>query len=84
MQIKLYHSPNSRSQRIIWLFEELNLDYELITINKSRSTNRSPSNKERVNTPDAVLPLKFPTILINTSDQNIAITESSAIAEFFC
>ncbi|HJM71660.1 MAG TPA: glutathione S-transferase, partial [Gammaproteobacteria bacterium] len=27
--IKLFHAPGSRSVRIIWLLEELGLDYEL-------------------------------------------------------
>jgi len=27
--MKLYHCPNSRSVRIVWLMEELGLDYEL-------------------------------------------------------
>lgn len=29
MQISLFHLSNSRSQRIVWLFEELQLDYQL-------------------------------------------------------
>lgn len=77
MQITLYHSPHSRSQRIIWLFEELNLEYELITVYKSNSS------QQLLNIPDAVLPLKFPTVAIRTSNQNITFTESSAIVEFF-
>ena len=27
--MKIYHAPNTRSVRIVWLFEELGLDYEL-------------------------------------------------------
>ena len=30
MELKLHHLINSRSQRILWLLEELRLDYELI------------------------------------------------------
>ncbi|WP_312966769.1 glutathione S-transferase [Acinetobacter gerneri] len=30
MQLTLFHLPNSRSQRIIWLLEELNLTYQLV------------------------------------------------------
>ena len=30
MHIRLFHKTNSRSQRILWLLEELNLDYELV------------------------------------------------------
>ncbi|MCW8854220.1 MAG: glutathione S-transferase family protein [Gammaproteobacteria bacterium] len=32
MELKLYHTPQSRSIRPRWLMEELGLDYELITI----------------------------------------------------
>ncbi|EMI0412426.1 glutathione S-transferase, partial [Acinetobacter baumannii] len=31
MQIRLFHLQNSRSQRIIWFLEELELNYELMT-----------------------------------------------------
>ena len=27
--MKIYHAPNTRSVRIVWLCEELGLDYEL-------------------------------------------------------
>ena len=30
--ITLHHLNNSRSQRILWLFEELGLDYEIVDI----------------------------------------------------
>ena len=30
MNIQLYHKPNSRSQRIVWFFEELELNYSLV------------------------------------------------------
>lgn len=30
MQIQLYHLSCSRSQRIVWLLEELNLPYEFV------------------------------------------------------
>ena len=30
--IKLYHAPLARSVRILWLLEELGLEYELVTL----------------------------------------------------
>jgi len=33
--IKLYHSPNARSLRIIWLLEEMNVDYQLIRLDSA-------------------------------------------------
>jgi glutathione S-transferase len=30
--IKLYHSPNARSLRIIWLLEEMHVDYEIVRL----------------------------------------------------
>lgn len=77
MQITLYHSPHSRSQRIIWLFEELGIDYQLIIVTKSNS------QQHLQNIPSSALPLKFPTALITTPEQDLVLTESSAIAEFF-
>lgn len=75
MQIQLYHFPTSRSQRIIWLFEELEIDYELMICNKN--------NPQPQTIPQSALPLKFPTVLIQTDHEKIVLTESSAITEFF-
>jgi glutathione S-transferase len=40
--MKLYHAPGSRSARIVWLFEELGLPYELETIPLGDPAMRSP------------------------------------------
>ena len=72
MTIQLYHLPNSRSQRIVWLLEELGLDYELdIHLEHTQTTNGQA--------------LKFPTLLIQQNAQNqLKLTETSAIAEYLC
>lgn len=72
MKLKLHHHPNSRSQRIVWLLEELKLDYELdIYLEKPQTANRQT--------------LKFPTLLIQHDPQNqLRLTETSAIAEYLC
>jgi len=40
--VKIYHSPGSRSVRVIWLFEELDLPYELEQFNLGAPEMRSP------------------------------------------
>ena len=66
MNITLFHLPNSRSQRILWLLEELNCDYKLIL------ANAVPDDRT----------MKYPTIDILDHGTTLRLTESSAIAEF--
>ena len=40
--MKIYHSPGSRSVRVIWLFEELGLPYELVQFKLGAPEMRSP------------------------------------------
>jgi glutathione S-transferase len=40
--IKLHHLVNSRSQRILWLLEELGLDYELVVYPRDPKTGFAP------------------------------------------
>ncbi len=40
--MKIYHAPNTRSVRIIWLFEELGLPYELETFKLGDAAMRAP------------------------------------------
>ena len=40
--MKIYHSPDSRSVRVIWLFEELGLPYELETFKLGAPETRAP------------------------------------------
>ena len=65
----LHHLQNSRSQRILWLLEELELSYELklYDATQARQTN-----------------LKFPTLDILHDAQTVRLTESSAIVEYLC
>lgn len=69
MSTTLYHLPNSRSQRIIWLFEELNIPYDLKVLQQDQLTPKAHVDK-------------CPTI--HLSDENLWLRESSAIAEYFC
>ncbi len=68
--MKLFHSPFSRSVRIVWLLEELGLPYDLETLEL-----RSPAEGPFVQaTPSG----KIPTL----EDEGIVLFESGAIAEW--
>ena len=71
--ITLHHLENSRSQRILWLLEELGVPYQIKRYKRDKKTSLAP--KELL----AVHPLgKSPII----SDDRITIAESGAIIEY--
>lgn len=71
--IKLHHLNNSRSQRILWLLEELGLDYEIVPHQRDATTHRAPPELR------AVHPLgKSPVI----EDGTLVLAESGAIIEY--
>jgi len=71
--LKVHHLNNSRSQRIVWLFEELGLDYEIVPYQRDATTNLAPPELMEVH------PLgKSPVI----EDGPIKIAESGAIIEY--
>lgn len=72
MKITLYHLQNSRSQRIVWLLEELGCDYTVV----------DGADLGAPDLPDNVLPLKFPTIHISDINDSLYLTETSAICDF--
>lgn len=73
MTIKLHHLRFSRSTRIIWLLEELGVDYEIEMHDRNPETNRSQADLF------AVHPLgKAPTVEV---DGHVMV-ESSAIIEY--
>jgi glutathione S-transferase len=71
--IILHHLNNSRSQRILWLLEELNLEYEVKHYQRDSVTNLAP------NTLTLIHPLGKSPIL---TDGDITIAESGAIIEY--
>lgn len=73
MQIRLFHLQNSRSQRIIWFLEELELNYELMT--------KYHSDKDKNNNSPHQLS-KFPTIEIIEQGQTAILAETSAILDY--
>jgi glutathione S-transferase len=71
--IILHHLNNSRSQRILWLLEELNLPYRLERYQRDAKTNLAPPQLR------AIHPLgKSPVI----QDGDLLLPESGAIIEY--
>ncbi|GAB3380131.1 glutathione S-transferase [Massilia agri] len=71
--IVVHHLNNSRSQRILWLLEELGLDYEIKKYQRDPKTMLAPPELK------AVHPLgKSPVI----SDGELVVAESGAIVEY--
>jgi glutathione S-transferase len=71
--ITVYHLNNSRSQRILWLLEELGLDYAVKRYERDRQTMLAPPELR------AVHPLgKSPVI----TDGDLTLAESGAIVEY--
>jgi len=71
--IVLHHLQNSRSQRIIWLLEELNLPYEIKRYERDPKTMLAPPELR------AIHPLgKSPVI----TDEGRVVAESGAIIEY--
>lgn len=46
--IRVHHLNNSRSQRILWLLEELELPYEIVKYQRDAATNLAPPELEAV------------------------------------
>jgi len=71
--ITVHHLNNSRSQRVLWLLEELGLDYEVRRYQRDPNTMQAPASLQ------AVHPLgKSPVI----TDGDNTIAESGAIVEY--
>ncbi len=71
--ISVHHLNNSRSQRILWLLEELELPYEIVRYQRDAQTMLAPPSLR------AVHPLgKSPVV---TTDDGLVLAESGAIIE---
>ena len=71
--IVLHHLNNSRSQRILWLLEELGVEYELKAYQRDAKTNLAPAQLKLIH------PLGRSPVLV---DGNNTIPESGAIIEY--
>ena len=71
--ITVHHLNNSRSQRVLWLLEELDLEYEVKRYERDPNTMLAPASLR------AVHPLgKSPVI----TDEGLTLAESGAIVEY--
>jgi glutathione S-transferase len=71
--IKVHHLNNSRSQRVLWLLEEIGLDYEVIRYQRDAKTMLAPSSLRRIH------PLgKSPII----EDGSLRLAETGAIVDY--
>ncbi|WAC59342.1 glutathione S-transferase family protein [Brevundimonas sp. SL130] len=71
--IKVHHLNDSRSQRVLWLLEELGLDYEVIRYERDAATRLAPPALL------AIHPLgKSPVI----EDGDIKVAETGAVVEY--
>ncbi|MFN0159874.1 MAG: glutathione S-transferase [Burkholderiales bacterium] len=71
--ITIHHLENSRSQRILWLLEELDLKYKVKRYERDRKTSLAPPELK------AVHPLGKSPVL---TDGRITVAESGAIIEY--
>ena len=75
--ITVHHLNNSRSQRILWMLEELNQEYEIIGYERDLKTLQGPKSLRNIH------PLgKSPVITDDSSGKQILIAESGAIIEY--
>lgn len=71
--ITVHHLENSRSQRILWLLEELGVEYQIVRYQRDKSTGLAPPELVDVH------PLgKAPVI----TDGDVTVAESGAIIEY--
>ena len=72
--IKVHHLENSRSQRVLWLLEELELPYEIVRYERDKKTMLAPPALKRVH------PLGKSPVIEDRAAR--AIAETGAIVEY--
>lgn len=77
--ITVHHLNNSRSQRILWLLEELGADYEIVPYQRDARTNLAPPELKGPH------PLgKSPLIVDANVPDGLRVAESGAIIQYLC
>lgn len=70
---QIHHLSNSRSQRIIWLLELVNAEYQIVVYKRDSSTNLAPAGLRKIH------PLGRAPVLV---DGSVVIAESGAICDY--
>ena len=76
MPIIVHHLENSRSQRILWMLEELGLPYDIKRYERDKTTMLAPPALKRVH------PLGKSPVIEDTDDNGRIVAETGAIAEY--
>jgi len=71
--LQVHHLNNSRSQRVLWLLEELELPYEIVKYQRDAQTNLAPDSLKQIH------PLGKSPVLV---DDGQVVIESGAILEY--
>lgn len=74
--IIVHHLENSRSQRILWMLEELGLPYEVKRYERNKKTMLAPPELKRVH------PLGKSPVIEDTGDSGRVVVETGAIVEY--
>lgn len=74
--IRVHHLENSRSQRILWLLEELGVDYAIVVYRRDPETMQAPASLK------AVHPLGKSPVITDEDRDGRAVAESGAIIEY--
>lgn len=74
--IVVHHLENSRSQRVLWLLEELGLPYEVRRYERNRTTMLAPPELRRIH------PLGKSPVIVDTDDGDRVVAETGAIVDY--
>jgi len=73
-ELTIYHMQKSQSERIVWLCEELEIDYNLKIVHRNSETGVAPPELKKLH-PSGTAP-------IMTDGEGVVIAESAAIVEY--
>ena len=76
MTIIVHHLENSRSQRVLWLLEELGLPYEVKRYERDPKTMLAPPELKRIH------PLGKSPVIVDADDDNRVVAETGAILDY--
>lgn len=76
MTITVHHLENSRSQRVLWMLEELGLPYEVVRYERNKETMLAPPELAQVH------PLGKSPVIEDGDAGNRVIAETGAIVEY--